>query len=191
MKAKNLLAMVKNCGENHPLFKDFLRSLPMGTKKLLDSSGFVGSLESNLDNCMERKTGDRYFFIFRAHNFDNVNREYFTNEKESALIDLQDQLNLRKIYVRDGDNFSADSSFTGAIDVMVTLYKELSKWGPLHILLNDLEDSDSLKEDFTEKTLLGFGRRKLMSTHVSIGLETSDRKYLLAWMADGPYSILL
>jgi hypothetical protein len=190
MTNKNLLAILKPGDETHYLVKDFLKSLPKGSKKLFDSFGYVGNLEKNLRSFS--KENERHFIILRTPIFKGLSTEYFSSS-EATLKEIPDKLEVKIDYRQQDTSFliGARSVLTldGSIDEMIEEYQILSSADPKKLFSEELNQSEFLNKHLIKKTWFGLGKRKIVPTYVSIGIETPDGRYLLETTgAQGPYA---
>ncbi len=187
---KNLLTIVKPGDVSHYLLINFLKSLPNKTKKIFDAYGFIGNLEENLNKIKDKNT--RRFTIFRSDSFKGLVTDYFSSTPEAAVKEIEDELTVKVDYKQeDTDIFKGAREiigFKGTIDEMVEKYKELSSTDPRQLLNIGLKQSEFIRKYMTRAALFGFGKRKIVPTYVSVGIETPDGKYLLETTgAQGPY----
>ena len=191
MADKNLLAVLEVGDETHYLIRDFLQSLPDGTKKVFDSFGFTGDLEANLRGHLEENM--RRFVIFRLPTVDGLVTEYFSSVPGAALKEIPDTLRVKVDYKQqDTDSYDGarqTMGVDGTIDEMVKEYERLSLEDPRKLLAERLEQSPVFRADVIKKGgLFGFGKTKVSPTYVAVGIETPDGEYLLGTTgANGPY----
>lgn len=184
-----LLAVIGPGDEN--LLRGFLGSLPADVEKVLDTAGHVGSLEENARR--SRRSDWRHFVLFSAGSFDNLDLEYFATSPAARVMEIPDELAVRyRLKVQDTDMaLGASCQFcrSGTISEAIDLYRKESARDPRAILLESLSGVDFVWDDMTRKTWFGLGRREILPTYVTVGLETPDGEYLLSTEGTkGPYS---
>ena len=180
MTDKNLLTIFKSGDENHYLFRDFFKSLPGDTEKVLDSFGYVGSLIKNLNGF--RRSNGRHFLILRSEDFGELDTRYFSTTSKARLSEIPDRLRVKVDYKQQDTDFCTGARQTindmGTIDDMVELFNELSAKDPRKLLQEGLDKHEFLRKNMTRRKLFGKGK-KVVPIYVSTGLETLDGKYLL------------
>ena len=187
----NLLAIIKRGDETHYLLRKFFKSLPNNARKVFDSLGAVGSLDKNV-----REFGRmdmRHFVIFCAPTFNWLVNGYFASISEAALFEIPDELRVKVIYKQQDTDFSEGveiiTESTGTIDEMVRKYEELSSADPRRLLTDELNHYPAVRKRLVKREWFGLGRKRVVPTYVSVGIETPDRKYLLGTTgAQGPYT---
>lgn len=194
MTDQNLLIALKVGDEEHYLFNKFLKSLPVQAEIVLNSAGYVGGLEKNIETRNKNDTqrvleGTRHFVIYRAPTFENLVTDYFSSTPKASLSEIQDRLKVKIRYKKQDTEFVAggswSQSYDGSIDEMVSTYSKLAS-NPAQVLHNSLEGSENLRKHIMKKR---FGKTKVLPTYVSIGLETPDGSCLLKTTGpQGPYS---
>jgi len=75
--------------ENHPMFKEFLTSLPADTQKVLESQGFIGSLEDCFEGISLKNMN---YLLFRTPEDSEININYFSQDYDTKLLTINDQL---------------------------------------------------------------------------------------------------
>ncbi len=187
-----LLAVIGLGDEN--LLRGFLESLPADVEKVLDTPGHVGSLEQNLRRSRRSRRSDwRHFVLFSAGSFDNLDLEYFATSPAALVMEIPDELAVKyRLKVQDTD-MARGASFqfcrSGTISEAIDLYRKESSRDPRAILLESLSGVDFVWDDMTRKTWFGLGRREILPTYVTVGLETAHGEYLLSTEgAKGPYT---
>lgn len=189
---KNLLAIAKRGDENSYQLAKFYRSLPKGTRRILDSAGFIGGLEAALrvfrDHRLEKYLPERYFSLLCLPTVlpttKDLATDYFSSIQGAELFDISDELRIKIGYEPRGlfDRCGSPGTgtiftFTGSITEMVQQYNQFTRMGGslLTMLLNQ---SQKLRESITKKS---FWRRetRIVPTFELMGLETRDGRYLL------------
>lgn len=194
MADKNLLTIILPGDENNHLLVKFLESLPKGTRKRLDSRGYIGNLRNNIYSF--KKSNMRHFVIFSSPDFSGLRTDYFYSNQKASVAEIPDRLMLWVDY-KQQDNYECHGAremvpYQGSIDDMVERYNRLSSTDSKELLVNHLQSSEFLRRNVTEKSWFKRGVTKLLPTYVSVGLETADGKYLLKCTgARGPYSGIL
>lgn len=190
----NLLAILRVGDEDHYYLDNFFRSLPEGAKKVFDSVGKVGNLETLLRcTIMENKKNKWHFAIFNLQNPINYNEletEYFSKVQGAALIELQDELRIKVVYQQEtlyNLNVVSDN-YSGLINEMLKKYNQLSVTDPKRLIMDCLKKSELVRNTLVKNRFFSFGKEKLNSTYLSVGLETIDGEYLLSTTGtSGPY----
>lgn len=187
MVYKNLLIALKLGDIDHYLFKDFLGTLPEKSM-VFDSFGYIGVLEKNLK---KSERGNRMrFAIFQSPIFNELNTEYFASTPEAFFNEIPDRLKVKINYkVQDSEFLNGAMTnliFNGTINEMIKKYNDLLLMDPKKLFTNNLDNDKVLRENVTKKKR--FGKTKILPTYVSVGLETSDEKYLIGFTGvKGPY----
>ena len=115
--------------------------------------------------------------------FDGLITKYFSSIPKANCNEIQDNLIVKIDYhQQDTDVLSgarAVVNYTGSIDEMIKYYNDFSSVEPITLLINKLNNSEHLRKNIIKKGLFGLGKRKLLPTYVSVGIETPNGEYLL------------
>lgn len=190
-----LLAVIKPGDEEHPLVKEFLASLPLGTNKVLDSFGYTGSLSDHLDTLRhesDRALEDqRHFVLYRTSDIEELPTNYFTVTEKASVHVIPDILAFRMIYYGLDDllwkRYGLITKTEMSVNEALAIYNERSSKSSKRLLCDAFNYCDGALEELTQKKWFGLSsERKFPTTHILMGIETPELGYLLTTCYKGP-----
>ncbi len=179
MAMEHLLAVTRVDGEDNPLLKDFLKSLPAGSKKLLESIGHTGSLEENIGRQSDFEHGKlsgedyakscRLFRIFELSSPEDWNRAYYSTSDGLQVFAIPDRLLFNSVYFKDAKDIPKGKAVTEKSHANIKEMLEKYDLPLSYYLSNKLKDPEFI-ERMTKPSFFS-GEKKLVPTHISVGLE--------------------
>jgi hypothetical protein len=198
MENQNLLAIITYGDKDNYQFRQFLTSLPAGTLLVNNSIGYVGSLDDNIQSFS--KENQRQFLIFSAESYPDLDTTYFSSRLGVGLKAIPNEAKLVVRYTLNQFPTypSTNIMYKGGIEEIIDRYKGLVKGSTDHVSITQLEDllwkqiteSDDVRSILVYKSL--FGKERIRSFWMALGVETGDRRYLLRTTSSiGPYNAKL
>jgi len=184
-----IMPLVEN-PEDYDLGAMFKWSLPADCEGVRQvSCGYRGGLEL----MSEEKKDPKYFFLLKGRSFSDINRDFFGNSLDRAVLEIPNELVL-EARIGYKDKSYAFAGATDSIPRIFGLYEEM-KYNPQNVMRTIIEKKEKRLQEIIYSGILNIPRimllklsktRNYKTLEFSVGVALPEKDLVIDYFREGP-----